>query len=295
MAGVEKMKGIVCSAGGFGWAGAGLLAVLGGAALDCSAAPGSGSKAQPIDYAEPRLLIGRICPMGPEPRKCLFVSQRQSECTGATVRVTFDYNYPNGLLAARDRIVYEAGRLASYDEEELQTGERGSATIRPDPKNPGKWRIYFEYTTGLGVAAKKTSDSEALQNDTLVDDMILGFIESHWDTLQEGLPAKFRFIVLSRKETVGFKLIKAAETKRLGKPVVLLKMEPTSFIIAQLVDPLIFVVEKAGAHRILEYIGRTTPRIKTGTKWKVLDAATVFDWKQEIAETGAGPAPSGPR
>ena len=57
-------------------------------------------------------------------------------------------------------------------------------------------------------------------------------------------------------------------------------MEPTSMLIRQLVDPLFFVVERDGLHRILEYIGRTTPMVKAGNQWKELDAATIFDWQQ---------------
>jgi hypothetical protein len=72
--------------------------------------------------------------------------------------------------------------------------------------------------------------------------------------------------------------VKESETTRNGKPVLRIKMEPTSFIIAQLVDPLYFVVEKHGAHRILQYLGRTTPVVKNGSKWKALDADTVFEW-----------------
>jgi hypothetical protein len=29
---------------------------------------------------------------------------------------------------------------------------------------------------------------------------------------------------------------------------------------------------------VLQYDGRTTPKLKDGSKWKDLDAATVFDW-----------------
>lgn len=250
-------------------------------------APGH-SYAQPpsIDYAEPGLLVGNIFALGPGPAKCLFKSERRGARTGDTVRVTCDYTYPNGALAARDRIVYEAGRLASFEEEELQTAEKGTAIIRPDPKNPGQSKIFFEYVTGQGSAAKTSGASETLANDTLVDDMIPAFIASHWADLDKGLPAKFRYIVLSRKETIGFKLLKESESVLQGQQVVRIKMEPTSFIIAQLVDPLVFVVEKAGKHHILQYIGRTTPLVKDGNKWKDLDATSTFDWTQEVAATG---------
>jgi hypothetical protein len=258
------------------------------------------SKGAAIDYVEPRLLIGSIYGIGAEPKALLFRSERRAAETNSQVLVTCDYTYPNGSLAAHDRIIYEAGQLASFEETELQTNEKGSAIIRADPKNPGKRRIYFEYTTGQGSEAKKCTDSELLEKDTLVDDMISGFIESNWASLEKGESCKFRYIVLSRKETVGFKFVKDSETVWHGKRAVRIKMEPTSIIIAQLVDPLFFVVERDAPHRILEYTGRTTPLIKSGNKWKDLDAVCVFDWNlQEAAKapmvSGAPGAAGAPR
>jgi hypothetical protein len=251
-------------------------------------------EAAAADYSEPKDLIGNIFARDTGPRKCLFKSERRSSQSGAHVEATCDYTYPDGSLAAQDRIVYEGPRLVSFEEEELQTAEKGRAEIRPDPKNQGKWRVYFEYTTGQGSAAQKKTASEAMENDTIIDDMIPGFIVSHWDALQSGSPAKFRYIVLSRRETVGFRLVRDGETTRNGKPVIRIKMEPTSIIIARLVAPLIFICEKDDPHRILEYVGRVTPLIKSGNKWKDLDAITVFDWKPEIAQTGMQPASPGP-
>jgi len=250
--------------------------------LSRASCPGAASlTAAGTDYEEPKNLVGNIFAPGPGPRKRLFKSQRTATRTGTTVKVVCEYTYPDSSLAARDRIVYEAGRLASFETEEFQTVEKGSAAIRPDPKNPGKRRIFFEYTRGRGSNAKNNSDNESqsLENETLVDDMIPSFITLHWDALMKGQAAKFRYIALSRNETVGFKLVKDSESIREGKAVVRIKMEPTSFIIAKLVDPLFFVVEKGGSHRIVEYIGRTTPMIKNGNAWKDLDAVTVFEWK----------------
>ena len=231
-----------------------------------------------IDFTEPRLLVGNIFAPGPEPKKLLFKSERRATKTNNTVHVTCDYTYPNGEVAARDRIIYEAGRLALFEEELLQTGEKGSAVIRGDPKHQGNRNIYFEYTAGARDHARKSTAKEDLETDTLIDDMVPGFIESHWTILESGSVARFRYIVLSRKETVGFKLIKEADITWRGKSAVRIRMEPTSIIIAKLVDPLFFVVEKESPHRILEYTGRTTPLIKVGNKWKDLDAVSIFEW-----------------
>lgn len=254
----------------------GLPIVLGVMMLSRATCPAAAE----TDYEEPKILVGKIFAQGPG-RKLLFQSQRTATRSGTTVKVVCEYTYPNGSLAARDGIIYEAGRLASFETEELQTVEKGSAVIRPEAKNPGKRKLFFQYTKGRGDSAKNSSDSESMnsENETLVDDMIPAFISTHWDTLMNGQAAKFRYIALSRTETVGFKLVKDSEAMREGKSVIRIKMEPTSLIIAALVDPLFFVVEKAAPHRVLEYIGRTTPMIKNGNGWKDLDAVTVFEWK----------------
>jgi len=89
---------------------------------------------------------------------------------------------------------------------------------------------------------------------------------------------KFRFISLEHERTFEFRFVKTAESVQDGRAVVQIKMEPSNIFVSQLVDPLIFTVEKDGAHRILSYTGRTTPRVKKGKAWKYLDAETVFDW-----------------
>jgi hypothetical protein len=139
-----------------------------------------------------------------------------------------------------------------------------------------KRKLLFEWTEAAG-AKTKTAD-EALQPDTLVGDTIPYFIVTHWNKLAQGTAVNFRFIASSRLETVGFKLVKESEINWRGKPALRLRMEPSSVIIRQIVDPLFFIVEKDGAHRVLEYIGRTTPKHREGTKWKDLDARTIYDW-----------------
>jgi len=231
------------------------------------------------DYAEPKLLRSSIYSMG-QPRELLFKSERRASRSGSEIHVSCDYTYTNGSLAAREQITYQVGELVSFEEDKLQTHEKGSAVIRVDPKNAARRRIYFEHVTGQGTETKKVNKSEVLEKDTLVDDMIGEFIAAHWSELENGSAAKFRYIALSRAETIGFKLLKDGEMGWRGIPAVRIKMVPTSFIIARLVDPVLFVVEKNGSHRVIEYKGRTAPLIREGNKWKDLDAVCVFHWDQ---------------
>jgi hypothetical protein len=270
---------------------ASLLVVLLAQPLRLCAGPATaGSPASGTDYEQPKVLVGNILTQGAGSKKLLFKSQRSATRAGDTVHVTCEYTAPDGSLAARDRMTYRAGQLVSSETEEFQTGEKGVAMVGPDPKHPGQRRVLYEYTIGQGAKAKKSSSSASLEDNTLVDDMIPNFIVSHWDTLAKGTPVKFRYIALSRLETVGFRLVLDSETTWRRQPALRVKMEPTSFIIAQLVDPVFFIMEKAGTHRVFEYIGRTTPMLKDGNKWKDLDADTVFEYPSEVAAKSI-PAP----
>ncbi len=251
-------------------------AVLFAAAAILRAAAGSATPATTVDYLEPKVLTGTIY-TDSTLRKVLFTFRRTATNFGPAIHVLREYFRPDGTLAARERVEYAGDRLVSFQLSEVQSGASGSAVIRPDPNDSHARRIDFEYADGPGRGKK--SDTERLRPDTLVNDTMAPFILAHWNALMEGATVRFRFVALARAETVGFKLEKQSEGRWQGKPVVRLRMEPSSLIIAQFIEPLIFTIEKEGRHRILCYSGRITPRIQRKGAWEDLDAFTVFDWK----------------
>ena len=241
------------------------------ALLACAASIGSVNAAE-IDYEHPRVLTGTIYETASGTNKILFTFKRTAVRSNSAVHVTRDFLYPNGNLAARELAVFDLGHLVSFRLDERQTGARGSATVRGST-------LLFDWVEGEGASARKKTDSEKVQPNILVSDMLSYFIAARWDELASGTAVNFRFIAQSRLETVGFKLVKEADVTWRGSPAIRLRMEPSSFLIAQIVDPLFFIVEKSGEHHILEYIGRTTPKAREGNKWKDLDARTIYDWK----------------
>jgi hypothetical protein len=230
-----------------------------------------------LTYEEPKTLTGTI--YSSDRKTVLFKFSRQLSRSGTELKVLREYSYPDGKLAAQERVVYEGNDFRSYELEELQTGGYGRATVRPDPTDPAKKALSLEYSKDNASRAAPGRSSETLQGDTLNNDMVGPFLAAHWDALRKGEEVKCRFIVLSRRETVGFRFVKESESQLQGKPMIILRMEPTSPLIRPLVDALHFKIEKEGAHRVLEYSGRTTPKIRSGNKWKDLDAVTVFDWQ----------------
>jgi hypothetical protein len=247
--------------------------------------------ASDFKYEEPKSLTATIYSRGRKTH--LFTFSRHLTRSGKRLEAIREYAYPDGKLAARERVVYNGDDLRLYELEELQTGGFGHATVKLDPKNAQKQMLYFEYSKDPASRANPRRGSEVLQKNTLNNDMIGPFLAAHWDALMKGQELKCRVIVVPRRETVGFKFIKESESQWHGKPqpdgsagraatsgvpIIIVRMEPTSPVIRALIEPLHFKIEKEGLHHVLEYSGRTTPKIKSGRNWEDLDAITVFDW-----------------
>ena len=230
-----------------------------------------------LKYEEPRSLTGAIYERGPDRSKLLFRFKRQATRSGSNLKVVRDYTYPDGKLAVQEMVVYQGDNLVSLTLREVQIGAEGGARIRRSTSPNSEGTIQFDYVKSPGSARKERS--EALRNNTLIGDMIGPFLADHWAALMRGEKLRTRYIAVPRMETAGFTFVKDAATDPKNPRAVLIKMEPTSRIIAAIVDPLFFSLEKAPPHRILEYNGRTSPKLNIRGKWEDLDAITVFGWK----------------
>jgi len=228
----------------------------------------------PLKYEEPKLLTASIYKRESSPQKLLFRFQREATRTGERLRVVRDYTYPDGKSAAQETVIYQGNNLDSLTLRESQIGAEGSAKIS---EANAERTIHFEYRKGTGGPLK--ARNEAWRENTLIGDMIGPFLADHWDALMRGEKVKCRYIVVPRMETVGFTFAKEADPDPHDPKAIAIKMEPTSRIIAAIVDPLYFSMGKSPPHRILQYDGRTTPKLNVRGKWEDLDAVTIFDWK----------------
>jgi hypothetical protein len=249
-------------------------AIPAGFAADAAPPPTS----EAYDYAETKLLTATLYETGSEQKNVLYTFRRTATCSNSIVNVERQFFGTNGSVVAVETVVYESNRLVSLQMQEFQAQVSGAVRIAPDPKNPGRQKLFISY--GRGLVPPK-GDAQNLPPDTVFDDTLYPFMMAHWDDLMRGDAVKFRFISLERERTFAFRLVKTGESVRNGRTVEQLKMEPANLFVARLVDPLIFTVEKDSPHRLISYIGRTTPRIRKGKTWKYLDAETIFDWNQE--------------
>ena len=149
-----------------------------------------------------------------------------------------------------------------------QNNEKGSI------ERKRRARLFFV----LGKEGKTRTDDEDFKPNTLVGPTTIGYVLKHWKEIMNDDDVDVRFGVLDRRETVGFKFFKIKEEKEGDQDVIVVKMKPTSIIIASLVDPLIFRFDKAGT-KVLSIVGRTLPKQLIDGKWKDLDAESVYDYE----------------
>ncbi len=202
-----------------------------------------------------------------EPRTLLHKFTRTEESSGAgkkiVTRVWFDLS---GKEVSRETVQYTGDKVSLVELNQLQLGESGTVKFASD-------KAHFEYSKN----GKITKDSEKVTPDLITSDQVVPFVHAHWDKILSGDTLPIRLTVMNRNETVGFKFFKIKEDTLNGKPVVHVKMKPSSMLIAALVDPLIFIFNKDGDRKLQALEGRVSPLMKkNGDSWKDLDGYTVY-------------------
>ena len=225
----------------------------------------AGSSAQALSPL-PRLIEAKI--LDRKTSELLFqYERREVYSNGPQSEVVRTFRSPEGGLAVEERVQYLKDRSQKFELKHQQIGADGFYEVRGD-------KVFFSYTEN-----GKTRTAEERYTDEFIgtDEVILR-IRQNWDALLGGKELRFRLAVLPRRETIGFKVYRVDDTLRDGQKLVTLKMKPTSFLIAALVNPLYFYAEPFGEYRILEVDGRVTPMRKVGSKFKDLDALLRVTW-----------------
>jgi len=197
-------------------------------------------------------------------QRLLFTCKRTEETSGDVVKLTTTYFAPDGTRAVAEEAVLENGKLKRYSMQQDQLKEHGSVEIKGG-------KVFFSYTRG----GETETDEEELTNELLLGFTLHSYLLDRWDALLGGATVKARWVVLDRRETLGFELSKERETNVDGKDAVVVKMVPSSFVIAALVDPVRITLSKDGTE-LLEIVGRATPKRRVDGTYEDLDAEAVF-------------------
>jgi hypothetical protein len=155
--------------------------------------------------------------------------------------------------------------LYNYRVEQKQTGGEGSIQVHAGTAE-------LKYTIG----GKTKTSSTSAGPDLIAGPTLANFLRANWSKLMGGEKIKARFVALERAEAVGFEYFKDGESEVNGQKAVVIKMKPSSFLIAALVNPIKLYFTPDGK-KLLQFEGRTLPKIKSGDKWKDLEALTIYE------------------
>lgn len=192
-----------------------------------------------------------------ESGKLLYTGEREITRDGARVTERTVFKKPDGTTVQVSTTSFEGEplKLISHELEDLRLGLTEKMEI-----SAGKVRIAFR------EARDEDLDSDELdwEDGMLATAMILPLLRRNWEKIAAGGEAEFDLLIPSRQGTVGFRLKKDSAGTVNGAAVTVVVMEPGSFIIRMLVDPMYFSVADDPPHRLLRYVGRTSVKADDG-------------------------------
>jgi hypothetical protein len=156
--------------------------------------------------------------------------------------------------------------VQSQEIEHFQTQKAYSLSREAD-------EIQFK-TYSLKASAKELeSQSSKIKTNSefITGPVTVPFIQDHWDELKKGKSLQVEFGVFELERKVGFVLKKHS----LDEKTLVVKLKPSNFFIAMLVDPL-FMEFDTTTKRITKFRGRTPLKKKVGSQWKPFDAEIVY-------------------
>lgn len=176
------------------------------------------------------------------------------------------YTSSAGELVVEEKGILNGSHLVKYEVSQKQKNWSGRIEVK------GNEVHFWKSENG-----KEKSSKEKLGSSLVVSSNFQRFIRDNWAALSSGKAIAFRYGVWARAETVGFEIFKIADETAGAEKLMVLKMKPSSFLIAALVDPLIFKFKSDGS-KLIEMIGRVPPVRKDGSKFKDLDAEVVYSY-----------------
>ena len=204
--------------------------------------------------------------IGSNKQKALYKYERDGVQKGDKEEIHGAFKDMQGEVAVEETLTVQGSKFVKLEIDQKQLKQSAKIEVIDG-------KINFTKTAD----GKTTTVTEDLDTTLVSGGNMQYFIRDHWAEIAKGETVSFRFAVWERQETVGFKIFKTGiEGEGVDKRVIL-KMKPTSFIIAALVDPLIFRYNEDGSH-LMELRGRMPARLKVGDKYKELDADLVYSY-----------------
>ncbi|MBI3534520.1 MAG: hypothetical protein HY072_03400 [Deltaproteobacteria bacterium] len=209
----------------------------------------------------------KLYELNSDQKNLLFQMKREETKVQDNLSVKNTITDLQGKEAVLEELTLVEGKISKYLIHQKQLGDERVLEVKDN-------KILFRTTNKNG---ETKMDEEKLVANLVVGPTVLDYLRKNWDVILKGETLAIRYAALDRRETVGFKFFKESDIKCGNQDCVLVKMKPTSFIIAALVDPLLFTFEKTSA-KLLELKGRTLAKRNLNGDWKDLDAHIVYEY-----------------
>jgi hypothetical protein len=147
------------------------------------------------------------------------------------------------------RFAADTLELRSFTLRDARTGREEDITVQDG-------RVTLRFVAARGEAAK--SEDLAWADDMAASVTVTHMIRRQWERLLGGDAVVFDLLVPSRQDTVSFRVRFVAAAEWRGLAVAEFRMEPDSWLIRALVDPMTFIMDNQDDHALLEYRGRST-------------------------------------
>ena len=187
----------------------------------------------------------------------LYEGERTEQVEGSVVTEVTVYKRMDGTPVQTVKVVFDRETLLlhSYRLEDHRSGQIEEMRL----------------ADGVVTLANRETGKEELEKETVkwgqqtaFGNSIVPLIRRNWEAVRGGQTLFMDLLVPSRLETVGFRLVKTSETTRENTPVMVVRMEPSTWLIRLLVDPLHFYLAAEAPHRLVLYEGRSSVKTDDG-------------------------------
>jgi len=201
--------------------------------------------------------------------KLLYNGERKQVKKDGVVSVKSVYTDMNGKVLDNSEVSYEEEslRVLSSKSEDLRFGAKTELTLSGD-----SMRIYYKEDSKSAAKTETVKWGAETATSSTVTELII----HNWVKLASGKAVELDLVVASRQETIRFRLMKDKQATLGGKSMMVIRMEPNSWIIRKLVDPMYFYLSEEMPHRLVEYHGRSSIKTEDG---KDQDLRMVFTYK----------------
>ncbi len=185
-----------------------------------------------------------------ESGELVFRGERRRSVSGGVETVKTVYSKPDGTVIQEEVASYEVAslKLIAFSKLDHRNGRR------EDMKVEGG-EVYFLYPEDRD---DDTDTDEIDWEDGMVFSyVIVPTIRKRWEAIKAGEEVEFELLVPSRQEEIGFRFVDIGTETVGGRSVTVVQMEPSSFLIRQLVDPLKFYMADESPHPLVRYVGRS--------------------------------------